>query len=96
MINRRTFGAFLAGTLAAPWASWAQPRTGAAIFYASVGPVLTLYHVDVDGIELAKQGSLTLPAKCNMLGAIPQPTFSTQRGATAVLGWPATSTVRAR
>jgi hypothetical protein len=57
MINRRTFGAFLAGTLAAPRASWAQPKTGAAVFYASVGPVLTLYHVVVDGSELTKQGS---------------------------------------
>ena len=71
MINRRTFGAFLAGTLAAPRASWAQPRTGAAVFYASVGPVLTLYHVDVDGSELAKQGSLTLPA--NVQYAWPHP-----------------------
>lgn len=62
MINRRTFGAFLAGAIAAPGASWAQPKTGAAVFYASVGPVLTLYHVDVAGSELAKQGSLTLPA----------------------------------
>src|SRR5438552_11893443 len=71
MINRRTFGAVLAGTLAAPRASWAQPNTGAAVFYASVGPVLTLYHVDVDGSELAKQGSITLPA--NVQYAWPHP-----------------------
>src|SRR2546426_10203734 len=71
MINRRTFGAVLAGTLAAPRASWAQPKTGAAVFYASVGPVLILYRVDVDGRELAKQGSLTLPA--NVQYAWPHP-----------------------
>jgi 6-phosphogluconolactonase (cycloisomerase 2 family) len=70
MIDRRTFGAFLAGTLAACRA-WDQPKTGAAVFYASVGPVLTLYHIDVDGSELARQDSVTLPA--NVQYAWPHP-----------------------
>jgi len=71
MIDRRTFGGILAGALAAPRASWAQPKTSAAVFYSAVGPVLTSWHVDVDGCELAKQSSLTLPA--NVQYAWPHP-----------------------
>jgi 6-phosphogluconolactonase (cycloisomerase 2 family) len=41
------------------------------MFYASVGPELTFYHVDADGIELSRQDSLTLPA--NVQYAWPHP-----------------------
>jgi 6-phosphogluconolactonase len=71
MIDRRTFAALLAGTLASPRALWAQPKTGTTVFYASVGPVLTLYHVDLDVIGLARQESLSLPA--NVQYAWPHP-----------------------
>jgi 6-phosphogluconolactonase len=71
MIDRRTVAALLAGALAAPRASWAQPRVGITVFYASVGPVLTLYHVDLDVIGLARQESLSLPA--NVQYAWPHP-----------------------
>jgi 6-phosphogluconolactonase len=71
MVDRRTFGAMLAAVLAWPRVSWAQPKMGTTGFYASVGPVLTLYHVSVEGIELAKQGSLGLPA--NVQYAWPHP-----------------------
>ena len=32
------------------------------IYYASIGPELTLYDIDVDGAALIKRGSVTLPA----------------------------------
>ena len=35
---------------------------GKTVFYASVGPELTLYDVDVDGAALTKRGSVMLPA----------------------------------
>jgi 6-phosphogluconolactonase len=42
-----------------------------AVFYASVGPALTLYHLDVDKAALARQGMLQLPA--NVQYAWPHP-----------------------
>ncbi len=33
-----------------------------AVFYASVGPALSLYHVDLDKATLSRQGSVMLPA----------------------------------
>jgi 6-phosphogluconolactonase (cycloisomerase 2 family) len=42
-----------------------------AVFYASVGPALTLYHLDVDKAALARQGTLQLPA--NVQYAWPHP-----------------------
>ena len=71
MMDRRMFSALLAAALTAPQASRAQPRTGATMFYASVGPELTFYQVDADGIELSRQGFLTLPA--NVQYAWPHP-----------------------
>ena len=71
MIDRRMFSALLAAALTAPRACWAQPKMGATMFYASVGPELGFYHVDADGIELSRQGSLTLPA--NVQYAWPHP-----------------------
>ena len=71
MMDRRMFSALLAAALTAPQASRAQPKTGATMFYASVGPELTFYQVDADGIELSRQGFLTLPA--NVQYAWPHP-----------------------
>ena len=45
-----------------------MPKT---VYYASVGPLLTLYDIDVDGAELIKRGAVTLPA--NIQYAWPHP-----------------------
>ena len=55
MINRRTFTALLAGTVAAPKSSWSQPVTGKTVYYASVGPELALYDVDIADAALQKK-----------------------------------------
>src|SRR5580692_10146619 len=41
------------------------------VYYASIGPELTLFDMDVDGAALTKRGSLTLPA--NIQYAWPHP-----------------------
>jgi 6-phosphogluconolactonase len=71
MIDRRTFTALLAGTVAAPRTAWSQSMPHKAVFYASVGPALTLYQLDVDKAALAKQSTVQLPA--NVQYAWPQP-----------------------
>jgi 6-phosphogluconolactonase (cycloisomerase 2 family) len=71
MIDRRTFTALLAGTLATPRNVWSQSMTNKAAFYASVGPALTLYHLDVDAAALSRQGTVMLPA--NVQYAWPHP-----------------------
>ena len=76
MVDRRTFTALVAGAIAAPKASLAQ---GAAqgknmfknVFYASAGPTLTLYHVDVDKAALIKRETVSAPA--NIQYAWPHP-----------------------
>jgi 6-phosphogluconolactonase len=45
-----------------------MPKT---VYYASVGPLLTLYNIDVDGAEFIKHGAVTLPA--NIQYAWPHP-----------------------
>src|SRR3954467_13438882 len=45
MINRRTFAALLAGTVAVPKRKWSEPVTAKTICYPSVGPELTLFDV---------------------------------------------------
>ena len=47
MINRRTFAALLAGTVAAPKRAWSEPVTAKTVFYTSVGPELTLFDIDI-------------------------------------------------
>jgi 6-phosphogluconolactonase len=61
-IDRRTFAALLAGALAAPRLLRAEAMSGKAFFYASVGPELALYHIDVANAALARQSSVMLPA----------------------------------
>ena len=66
MIDRRTFTTLLAGAAAAPGLSpglsWGADAKGNAVFYASIGPELTLYGLDVEGAALTKRGSVKVPA----------------------------------
>ena len=62
MIHRRTFLSLLATTAVAPAFSWAQAGAGRVALYASVGPTLTHYDVDVPGAELTRRSTVTLPA----------------------------------
>jgi 6-phosphogluconolactonase (cycloisomerase 2 family) len=71
MIDRRTFTTLFAGALASPNTAWGQTMPHKAVFYASVGPALTLYHLDVDKAALARQGTVQLPA--NVQYAWPHP-----------------------
>jgi 6-phosphogluconolactonase (cycloisomerase 2 family) len=61
MVDRRTFTTLLAGTIAAPRASFAQNSALKQLFYSAVGPELTLYSVDVDNAALVKQGTVSTP-----------------------------------
>jgi 6-phosphogluconolactonase len=77
MIDRRTFTTLLAGTFAAPGASFGQgsmtdkSTTAKSVFYASAGPELSLYSVDVDGAALVKRGTVSTAA--NIQYAWPHP-----------------------
>ena len=62
MINRRTFMALAATAAVALDVSWSQGRSGKVALYASVGPTLTHYDVDVPGAELSTRHAVTLPA----------------------------------
>jgi 6-phosphogluconolactonase len=73
-IDRRTFATMVAGSLAAAaGTSWGQARgsQGKTVFYAAVGPELTLFDVDVTGGTLNRHSSITLPA--NVHYAWPHP-----------------------
>jgi 6-phosphogluconolactonase (cycloisomerase 2 family) len=60
MVNRRTFSAILAGTLAAPRLALAQAKDRSA-FYSGVGGQLTQFDVDFDAATLTKRAAVTLP-----------------------------------
>src|SRR3984893_5924311 len=62
MFTRRTFLSFIAGSIAAPRLSSAQPASNKVALYANVGADLTHYDVDVAGAELIKRETVTLPA----------------------------------
>ncbi|HKW53155.1 MAG TPA: beta-propeller fold lactonase family protein [Stellaceae bacterium] len=62
LIGRRRLGTLLAGALAAPRLARAQGKAESAVFYSSVGPDLTLYHIDVAACTLARQSTATMPA----------------------------------
>jgi 6-phosphogluconolactonase len=49
-----------------------MPKT---VFYASVGPALTLYDLDIDGAALAKRATITLPANIQYLWPHPSRRF---------------------
>src|SRR6201994_4247907 len=71
MVDRRTFTALLAGTIAAPTLAFGKTMTSRNVFYSAVGPELTLYGIDVDKAELTKHGSVSPPA--NIQYAWPHP-----------------------
>ncbi len=71
MVNRREFAALLAGAVAAPKSAWSQQVTAKTVFYASVGPDLSLFHIDIAEAALQKRGAVTLPA--NIQYAWPHP-----------------------
>lgn len=62
MFNRRSFLSLVAGSVAAPELSSAQSASQKVALYANVGPDLTRYDVDVEGAELIKGETVTLPA----------------------------------
>jgi 6-phosphogluconolactonase (cycloisomerase 2 family) len=63
MMNRRTFLSLVATTAAVgPDVAWPQAGSSKVTLYASVGPTLTHYDVDVPGAELRRLNSVTLPA----------------------------------
>jgi 6-phosphogluconolactonase (cycloisomerase 2 family) len=62
MLTRRTFVSLVAGGVALPRLSSAQPTAQKVALYANVGANLTHYDVDVDGAELIKRETVTLPA----------------------------------
>jgi 6-phosphogluconolactonase len=78
MVDRRTFTTLLAGAIAvAPRASFGQSAmtakstTAKDVFYASTGPELTFYDVDVAGAALTRRGTVTTAA--NIQYAWPHP-----------------------
>ena len=71
MVDRRTFTTLLAGTMAAPGVSFGQSAAAKNVFYASAGPELTLYSVDVEGATLVKRD--TVSAAANIQYAWPHP-----------------------
>src|SRR5437016_3156040 len=75
MIDRRTFTALLAGTIAAPQMAphmaRGQGTKGKTVFYSSVGGDLTLYSMDVDNASLTKVNTISVPA--NIQYAWPHP-----------------------
>jgi 6-phosphogluconolactonase len=78
MIDRRMLTALLAGAAAAPgltrlaWGQGAKsPAAGQAVFYAAVGPDLTLYGVNAEDATLTKRNTVTLPG--NVQYAWPHP-----------------------
>lgn len=60
-----------------------------SFFYASLGPVLTLYRIDVDGASLVRQGTVMLPAKVQYAWPHPIAPFlyvATSNGGASSLG----------
>src|SRR5438132_13437623 len=62
MLTRRTFLSVVAGSIAMPELSSAQPASNKVALYANVGADLTHYDVDVAGADLIKRETVTLPA----------------------------------
>ena len=62
MFGRRTFLSIVAGSVALPRLSFAQPASQKVALYANVGADLTHYDVDVAGAALIKRATVTLPA----------------------------------
>src|SRR6266446_6677172 len=62
MFSRRTFLSLVAGGIAAPGLSSAQPASSKVALYANVGADLTRYDVDIAGATLTKRETVALPA----------------------------------
>jgi 6-phosphogluconolactonase len=63
MITRRSFISMLASAAALPAVSWGQQSgSGKTVLYASNGPELSWWDVDVANATLTKRGSVALPA----------------------------------
>jgi 6-phosphogluconolactonase len=89
MIDRRSFAALVAGAVVTPRTAWSQMIPNKAVFYASVGPALTLYQVDVDGAGLAKGATVLLPANVQYIWRHPSAPFlyaATSNGGSSSLG----------
>jgi 6-phosphogluconolactonase (cycloisomerase 2 family) len=89
MIDRRSFTALLAGAFATPRTAWGQMTSSKAVFYASVGPALTLYRIDVETAGLSRQDTVTLPANIQYAWPHPSAPFlyvATSNGGSASLG----------
>ena len=89
MIDRRSFGALVAGVVATPRSAWSQMTSSKAVFYASVGPALTLYQIDVDGAGLTRQGTIMLPGNVQYVWRHPSAPFlyaASSNGGSSSLG----------
>lgn len=89
MIDRRSFTALVAGAFAAPRTAWSQMTSSKTVFYASVGPALTLYQIDIDGAGLTKQDTVMLPANVQYVWRHPSALFlyvATSNGGSSSLG----------
>jgi len=75
MISRRAFGGLIAGVIAMPDTSRGESAKRKTVYYASIGPELILFDIDVDGAALTKRGAVTLPA--NIQYAWPHPSRRT-------------------
>ena len=60
--TRRNFLSLIATAATAPRAGWAQTSSGKLVLYASVGPELFWYDINVAAGTLTRRGSVTLPA----------------------------------
>jgi 6-phosphogluconolactonase len=89
MLGRRTFCTLAAGALATPRFAWGQGMTSKAFLYVSLGPVLTLYRIDVDAATLTKGSAVTLPEKVQYAWPHPSAPFlyvGSSDGGSAALG----------
>ena len=89
MIDRRSFAALLAGAVATPRTAWSQMTANKAVFYASVGPALTRYQIDVEEAALTRQDTVMLPANVQYAWRHPAASFlyvATSNGGSASLG----------
>ena len=71
MINRRAFTGLMASSFAFASSAWAQSLPKKTVFFASVGPVLTLYDIDADAAALTARGFGDVASECTIRMAAP-------------------------
>jgi 6-phosphogluconolactonase len=89
MIDRRSFTAVVAAVMVTPRIAWSQMTSSKTVFYASVGPALTRYQIDIDGAGLTRQDTVTLPANIQYVWRHPSAPFlyvATSNGGSSSLG----------